>query len=90
MRASAPCPLFKKTSLRLSLFWDLILRFLLEIGSMSGEFMFVQQGIVRQVAASEAPVKPQPPFRESIFQELIVTKIRRNLVIITGESSLRK
>ena len=43
-----------------------------------------QYGIIRQVATSEAPVTPQPPFLKNILKELIVTKLRGNLVVITG------
>ena len=46
-----------------------------------------QYGIIRQVATSEAPVNPQPAFRQLLCQELIATKLWADLVIITGNYS---
>ena len=46
-----------------------------------------QSVVVRQVATSEAPVKPQPPLRESFVRRSLSLKLLRgNLVIITGQS----
>ena len=36
------------------------------------------------VATGEAPVKPQPAFRENTFEDLIARKLQETLAITTG------
>ena len=52
------------------------------MGKYVGGIHVFQCVIVRQVATSEAPVKPLPAFQKNAVQELIARKLRKTPILV--------